>query len=172
MEEHLETRFIPSPSGLTPLDLRPQLWAAIELIAKNQGISWREWIEEALRRMPADARSRADWLSAQAKQALNDMLLRSAAADVGDETEYGEYEPPEHVPPHVLLKDVWVGPHETFERILHEMGVQVVYSIDCKGFILHAGYRDGMPLLIIENERPDGLSLVYQIQSAGMLPPA
>lgn len=162
-ERHSEIRFLTSSSGLKPLRLRPQLWTAIELIAERQGIGWQAWVEEALHQMPAGA-NRVSWLSAKAKQALNDMLLQSAAADVEYETEYGEYEEPEHVPPHVLLKDVWVGPHETFERMMHEMGVQVVYQIDCKGFMLYAGYREGKPVLIIENERTDGLSLVYQIQ--------
>lgn len=163
--EILETRFIEVDSTLTPLDLRPQLWAGIDLVAEKQGVSWQEWVAQKLRQMPADSTSRASWLSSQVKKAFNDMLLQSAATDTSLETEYGEYEAPENVPPHVLLKDVWVGPHETFERILRESGVQIVYTIDCKGFFLYAGYRDGTPLLIIENERPDGLSLVYQIEA-------
>lgn len=163
-KEFLETRFIQSGTTLMPLDLRPQLWAGIELVAEKQGVTWQEWVAQMLRQMPADSTSRAKWLSSQVKKAFNDMLLQSAAADTGLETEYGEYEAPENVPPHVLLKDVWVGPHETFERVLRESGVQIVYTIDCKGFFLYAGYRDGTPILIIENERSDGLSLVYQIE--------
>lgn len=164
-EAPLETRFIQSDSALTPLDLRPQLWTGIEQVAEKLGVSWQEWVEQTLRQMPPGAKSRASWLSSQVKKAFNDMLLQSASADIGNETEYGEYEAPENVPSHVLLKDVWVGPPETFERILRETGVRIVYKIDCKGFFLYAGYRDGVPLLVIENEREDGLSLVYQIQS-------
>lgn len=163
-EALLETRFVQTDSTLMPLDLRPPLWAGIEQVAEKQGVNWQEWVAQMLRQMPAESTSRASWLSSQVKKAFNDMLLQSAATDTGLETEYGEYEAPENVPPHVLLKDVWVGPHETFERVLRESGVQIVYTIDCKGFFLYAGYRDGTPLLIIENERPDGLSLVYQIE--------
>jgi hypothetical protein len=163
-DELLETRFVQIDSTLTPLDLRPQLWAAIEQVAEKKGVSWQEWVAQELRQMPTEITNRGIWLGSQVKKAFNEMLLHSAAVDTGLETEYGEYEAPENVPPHVLLKDVWVGPHETFERVLRESGVQIVYSIDCKGFFLYAGYRDGTPLLIIENERSDGLSLVYQIE--------
>lgn len=112
--------------------------------------------------MPANAATRASWLSSQVKKVFNDMLLKSAAADTDNEDEYGKYGAPENVPPHVLLKAVWIGPHETFERIQRESGVKIVYKIDCKGFFLYAGYRDGTPLLVIEKERGDGLSLVFK----------
>jgi hypothetical protein len=160
-DSQLQARFVTIETGLFELGLEPYLWMAIDEIAQNQGIDWEQWVQQVIKRMPSNRTSPNRWVRSRILAELNARMATFPAEE--RLSEYGEYDETEIAPQHLILKNLRIGPKDNIEQILGEEGTEVVYKMDCHGFVVYAGYREGDPVLVIENEKVDGLSLVYQV---------
>lgn len=152
MTEHLHQKGIVLADGSrTSIKLEPSTWRLIEALASKQGIKWQEWIRRAVAARPNTVNR-----TSVIREAVTDACLSIQA-----QAEYQYVEPDQQ---HPLANGFHCVDEAAFSETIKEPGVEITYSADCKGFILHLGYRDGVPAIFIENEMRGGLNPIFLIE--------
>lgn len=159
-QDRLRARAISLDGKITTIKLESEIWSAVEEVAKEQGKTWRQWVEHELAQMPPQRMPRAGWIRTRVMTAYDEMLMRLSTRAFHSGRDVSAWEEIEHP----LASGFHCVDEATFSETIKEPGVEITYSADCKGFILHLGYRDGVPAIFIENEMRGGLNPIFLIE--------
>lgn len=158
MVEARSVRDTDTGTGRTVFRLPGAVWSMIEQVAHYHGLPWRDWVEEVMAsyREQGITQSRASFLRAKAQAAYKVMLDDGAARTIdGLELERGAVN-------HPMLHGLYVLDEPPFTSELQ--AARVTFTIDCGGYVFHAGYRatefGGGPVLFVEDKHRNGRHII------------
>ena len=130
----------------------------IEQVAVYHGMPWRDWVQGVMASYGerGATRPKASYLKAQAEAAYKTMLDESAARTIDGLDRVQDVES------HPMLHGLYVLDDTPFTSELQS--ARVTFTIDCGGYVFHAGYRakefGGGPALFIEDKHRDGRHII------------